>query len=168
MAEAGVWLVAEIGGGGAYLPEDVIPMIGWARKYGMKISTHIGPSSIPGSSPVFSDIALAHAPDKYAHINGGSVLAHGQISNASLMNEINLLMQNLFMWAIRRWRDKICRYMADKGQLDKIVFGSDTPTGQGANPNCIQRMTMRMAAFNDVPPAQAIAMARVILLIYLV
>ena len=54
--------------------------------------------------------------------------------------------------------DKICHYMAEKNQLDKIVFGSDTPTGQGALPNCIQRMAMRMAAFNDVPPAQAIAM----------
>lgn len=158
MADAGVWLVAEIGGGGAYLPEDVVPMIECARSLGFKISTHIGPSSIPGSSPVFADIALAHNPHKYAHINGGSIAAPwGEIKR--ILDERD---QSSFIEYVavgnQKMADKITRYMADKGQLDKIVFGSDTPTGQGALPNGIQRMAMRMAAFDDIPPAQAIAM----------
>lgn len=158
MADAGVWLVAEIGGGGAYLPEDVLPMIGWAKKYGFKISTHIGPSSIPGSSPVFSDIALAHNPHKYAHINGGSVAAPwADIKRILDERDPESYIEYVYV-GNQKMADKITRYMAEKGQLDKIVFGSDTPTGQGANPNCIQRMAMRMAAFNDVPPEQAIAM----------
>lgn len=158
MADAGVWLVAEIGGGGAYLPEDVVPMIEWARKYGFKISTHIGPSSIPGSSPVFSDIALAHNPDKYAHLNGGSIAAPWK----DIQRIIDERDQNSYVEFVKvgnqKMADKITQYMLKKNQGEKIVFGSDTPTGQGALPNCIQRMAMRMAAFNDIPPAQAIAM----------
>jgi enamidase len=158
MADAGVWLVAEIGGGGAYKPEDVVPMIKWARKYGMKISTHNGPSSIPGSSPVFSEIALAHAPDKYAHINGGSVAAPWEEIRRILDERDQSSWIEFVVVGNQKMADKITRYMADKNQLDKIVFGSDTPTGQGSLPNGIQRMAMRMAAFNDIPPAQAIAM----------
>jgi len=158
MADAGVWLVAEIGGGGAYLPEDVVPMIGWAKKYGMKVSTHNGPSSIPGSSPVFADIALAHAPHKYAHLNGGSVAAPWEEIRRILDERDPSSYVEFVVVGNQKMADKITRYMAEKGQLDKIVFGSDTPTGQGSLPNGIQRMAMRMAAFNDIPPAQAIAM----------
>ncbi len=158
MAEAGVWLVAEIGGGGAYLPEVVCPMLEWAREYNFKISTHIGPSSIPGSSPVFSQIALAHNPHKYAHINGGSVAAPWEEIRCILDRRDPSSFVEFVVVGNQKMADKITHYMADKGQLDKIVFGSDTPTGQGALPNGIQRMAMRMAAFNDIPPAQAIAM----------
>jgi len=158
MADAGVWLVAEIGGGGAYLPEDVVPMIAWARKYGMKINTHVGPSSIPGSAPVFADIALAHNPDKYAHLNGGSIAAPWDDIKRILDERDQKSYVEFVTVGNQKMADRITRYMADKGQLDKIVFGSDTPTGQGVQPNCIQRMAMRMAAFNDIPPAQAIAM----------
>lgn len=158
MAAAGVWLVAEIGGGGAYLPEDVVPMIECARSLGFKISTHIGPSSIPGSSPVFADIALAHNPHKYAHINGGSIAAPwGEIKRILDERDPSSYIEYVAV-GNQKMADKITRYMAEKGQLDKIVFGSDTPTGQGALPNGIQRMAMRMAAFDDIPPAQAIAM----------
>ena len=158
MADAGVWLVAEIGGGGAYLPEDVVPMIKYAKKYGFKVATHVGPSSIPGSSPVFADIALAHNPHKYAHLNGGSVAAPWEDIKRIIDERDQTSYVEFVAVGNQKMADKITRYMAEKGQLDKIVFGSDTPTGQGALPNGIQRMAMRMAAFNDIPPAQAIAM----------
>ena len=158
MADAGVWLIAEIGGGGVYLAEEAVPMIRWARKYGFKISTHIGPASIPGSSPVFADIALAHSPDKYAHLNGGSTAAPwSEIKR--IIDERN---PNSYIEFVavgnQKMADRIACYMTQRNELDKIVFGSDTPTGQGSLPNCIQRMVMRMAAFDDIPPAQAIAM----------
>jgi len=158
MADAGVWLVAEIGGGGAYLPEDVCPMIEWAKEYGFKVATHIGPSSIPGSSPVFSEIALAHAPHKYAHINGGSTAAPWEEIKRIIDERDPSTYIEYVAVGNQKMADKITQYMAQRGELDKIVFGSDTPTGQGSLPNGIQRMAMRMAAFNDIPPAQAIAM----------
>ena len=158
MADAGVWLVAEIGGGGAYLPEDVCPMIEWAKKYGFKVSTHNGPSSIPGSSPVFADIALAHAPHKYAHLNGGSTAAPWSEIKRIIDERDPSSFVEFVVVGNQKMADKITQHMAQRGELDKIVFGSDTPTGQGSLPNGIQRMVMRMAAFNDIPPAQAIAM----------
>ena len=72
MSEAGVWLIAEIGGGGLSKPEKVIPMVKWARKYGFFVSCHLAPPSIPGSSWVTSDDILKIKPDKIAHFNGGS------------------------------------------------------------------------------------------------
>ncbi|NPV87013.1 MAG: amidohydrolase family protein [Anaerolineae bacterium] len=158
MADAGVWLVAEIGGGGAYLPEDVLDMVGWAKKYGFKISTHIGPSSIPGSAPVFADIALAHAPHKFAHINGGSIAAPWSEIQRILDESDPSSYFEYVAVGNQKMADRITQYVLKKDQGHRIMFGSDTPTGQGALPNGIQRMVMRMAAFNDVPPPQAIAM----------
>lgn len=158
MSEAGVWLVAEIGGGGVYLPEEACPMIDWARKYGFKIATHVGPASIPGSSPVFADIALAHNPDKYAHLNGGSTAAPWDDIERILEESDPSSYFELVAVGNQKMADKITDHLKKKNQAKRLVFGSDTPTGQGALPNGIQRMVMRMAAFNDIPPEQAIAM----------
>lgn len=157
MAQAGVWLVAEIGGGGLYEPEEVLPMVEWARKYGFKVSVHIGPQSIPGSSVVGADIALAIQPDKMAHLNGGSTAAPWQ-DIKRIMDDSETPVE-LITVGNQKMADRIFEYLKEGDQLHRILFGSDTPTGQGAMPNCIQRMVMRAAAFHDIPPEKAIAMA---------
>ena len=133
-------------------------MIDWARKYGFKIATHVGPASIPGSSPVFADIALAHNPDKYAHLNGGSTAAPWADIERILEESDPSSYFELVAVGNQKMADKITDHLKKKNQAKRLVIGSDTPTGQGALPNGIQRMVMRMAAFNDIPPEQAIAM----------
>ena len=49
MAE-GDRLVGEMGGGGPALPDEVLPMVDWARKYKMLVSVHYGPRLIPGAT----------------------------------------------------------------------------------------------------------------------
>ncbi|MDR2181751.1 MAG: hypothetical protein LBN92_03625, partial [Treponema sp.] len=58
MHNAGVWLIAEIGGGGLSDPAEVAPMLEWAKKYNFFYSIHLAPPSIPGSSWVTSDMIL--------------------------------------------------------------------------------------------------------------
>src|SRR2546430_1358828 len=71
MNDAGVWLLGEIGLGGVVAPEDVIPMVAWARRLGWIVPMHIGGASVPGSAVVGSDLALAVQPDIACHTNGG-------------------------------------------------------------------------------------------------
>lgn len=154
MARAGVWLVAEIGGGS--LPEDYLAMVQWARQYNFKVSVHIGPRSIPTSSPIGADIALAIKPDKMARLNGGSTAGPWE-EIKRIIDESDSALE-LIITGNQKMADRIFSYLKERNELHRITFGSDTPTGQGATPNGIQRMVMRAAAFHDIPPAQAIAM----------
>ena len=72
MAEAGIWLVGEIGGGGLAVVDEVLPMVDWARKYKMLVSVHYGPRLIPGATTMSTDAVLRINPDKVAHTNGGT------------------------------------------------------------------------------------------------
>ncbi len=71
MLAAGVWLLGEIGLGGVIEPEDVMPMVAWARDRGWIVPMHIGGASVPGSAVVGAELALAIQPDIACHTNGG-------------------------------------------------------------------------------------------------
>ncbi len=156
MSEAGVWLIAEIGGGGLSAPEKVIPMVTWARKYGFFVSCHLAPPSIPGSSWVTSDDILKIKPDKIAHFNGGSTgVSYDHIdrlikeSDAGLELVVNGNFVNF---------NKILRQLAERDELDRVTFGSDAPTGQSALQAAINLAIVKASCLNGIPAHQAIAM----------
>ncbi|MGD1816309.1 MAG: amidohydrolase family protein [Pleomorphochaeta sp.] len=156
MSEAGVWLIAEIGGGGLAKPEEVIPMVNWARKYGFFVSCHLAPPSIPGSSWVTSDDILEIKPDKIAHFNGGSTgVSYDHIdrlikeSDAGLELVVNGNFVNF---------NKILQQVKGRNELHRINFGSDAPTGQSALQAAINLAIVKASSLNDIPAEQAIAM----------
>lgn len=156
MSEAGVWLIAEIGGGGLAKPEEVIPMVRWARKYGFFVSCHLAPPSIPGSSWVTSEDILKIKPDKIAHFNGGSTgVSYDHIdrlikeSNAGLELVVNGNMVNF---------NKILQQLKDRNELNRVNFGSDAPTGQSALQAAINLSIVKASSLNGIPAVQAIAM----------
>ena len=54
---------------------------------------------------------------------------------------------------------KVVEYLKQKGQLSRLMFGSDTPTGQGYLPVGVQRTVIMISSLCGIPAAQAIAMA---------
>ncbi len=156
MSEAGVWIIAEIGGGGLAKPEEVIPMVKWARKYGFFVSCHLAPPSIPGSSWVTSEDILQIKPDKIAHFNGGSTgVSYDHIdrlikeSDAGLELVVNGNMVNF---------NKILKQVKERNELNRINFGSDAPTGQSALQAAINLAIVKASSLCDIPAEQAIAM----------
>ena len=49
--------------------------------------------------------------------------------------------------------------MSKKGELNRIVFGSDAPTGQASLPGAINRAIVKASALNGIPAELCIAMA---------
>src|SRR5258708_12319084 len=72
IADKGVWL-AKAGFGAVKTPYDYVPMIAWAKKYGMITTVHTGGSAIPGSSGIWADHRLAMQPHVSFHVNRGPV-----------------------------------------------------------------------------------------------
>ena len=157
MADAGVWLIAEIGGCGLYKPKDVAPMVKWARKYGFKVSAHLGPVSIPLSAPLMADEIIEINPDCAVHVNGGSTSVPFR-EVQKLVDDADFFLEAVFNGNPKATLEMV-DYMKKKDVLDRLVIGSDTPTGNGMIPVAILRMIVQIASLNNLPAAEVIAAA---------
>lgn len=157
MAKEGVWTVGEIGLGSVKQPEDAAPMVEWAHKYGMKVQMHTGGTSIPGSSTVTADDVIKTKPDVVSHINGGptSIPLH-EVDR--IMDETTFAME-----IVQCGNPKTAQYVlnraAEKGQLGRVIFGNDAPSGTGIIPLGIMRNISFAASMTNIAPEVCVAMA---------
>jgi enamidase len=159
MADAGVWLVAEIGGGGLYMPNDIMPMLEWANELGFFVSMHFGARSIPGSSTVSAGEILALGKGmihKIAHSNGGSTAAPWD-KTMEIIEKTDIPLEMIHN-GNHKMMHRIIQLLKERGELHRVVLGTDCPTGQGAVPNAIMRTAVFITALDNVAPEAALAM----------
>jgi len=157
LAEAGVWLVGEVGLGSVKAPEEAAPMVEWAKKYGMKVAMHTGGTSIPGSSTVTADMVLKVNPSVVSHINGGTTaIPTGEVER--LIEESDLPLE-IVQCGNPRVADFTARRLKEKGQLHRIILGNDSPSGSGIIPLGILRTIVQLSSLSGIPAEKAIAMA---------
>ncbi len=157
MAEAGVTLIGEIGLGGVNDGPTGRQMIAWARQYGMTSMTHTGGPSLPGSSRVGADTVLEVDADVVAHVNGGpTALPDAEIrricedgTRALEIVHNGNLRTGLMVLALAKQR----------GELRRVVLGTDGPAGSGVQPLGILRLITMLASLGDVPPEVVFAFA---------
>jgi len=157
LAEQGCWIVGEIGLGSVNNPELAAPMVEWAHKYGFKVQMHTGGTSIPGSSTVTADDVIKTKPDVVSHINGGPTsIPTAEVDR--IMDETDFAME-----IVQMGNPKIAAYVlnraAEKGQLGRIIFGNDSPSGSGILPLGIMRNISFAASMTDIAPELCVAMA---------
>ena len=157
LAEQGCWIVGEVGLGSINNPELAAPMVEWAHKYGFKVQMHTGGTSIPGSSTVTADDVIKTKPDVVSHINGGPTsIPESEVDR--IMDETEFAME-----IVQMGNPKIAQYTlnraAEKGQLGRIIFGNDAPSGSGILPLGILRNISFAASMTDIAPELCVAMA---------
>lgn len=158
MHKEGVWLVGEIGGGGLASPlNKVLKMLEWAREFNMFFSVHYGPALIPGATEGTTDIIKQLKPDKVAHVNGGTTAASWADTRA-LIEETDFPLE-LVPYGNPKSMFKIIELLKERGELRRILFGSDTPTGQGIMPCAMHRAIVGTSSLHEIPAEKAIAMA---------
>lgn len=157
MAEAGIELIGEVGIGSVDDIGMAKTMVGWARKYGMRSLTHTGGPSIPSSRLMRAEEIIEIDPDVIGHINGGhTAFAHSEIrclcKGCSRAIEI-VHNGNSFaaLYALRTAREM--------GQLDRIILGTDAPSGAGVPALGMLRMIALLSSFGEVPAEQAFCFA---------
>ena len=154
---AGVWTVGEIGLGSVKDPADAAPMVEWAHKNGMKVQMHTGGTSIPGSSTVTAAQVMATKPDVISHINGGpTAIPLSEVDK--LMDETDFAME-IVQCGNPKVTDYVARRAKEKGQLGRIIFGNDAPSGTGIIPLGILRNICQVASVSDIPGEIALCMA---------
>jgi len=157
MKAQGVWLVGEVGLGSIKKPEDAAPMVEWAHKYGFKVQMHTGGTSIPGSSTVTADDVIKTKPDVVSHINGGPTAISAAEADR-IMDETNFAME-----IVQCGNPKIANYVAErakeKGQLGRLIFGNDAPSGTGLIALGILRNMCQISALAEIDPEIVVCMA---------
>lgn len=157
MAAAGVKHLGEVGLGGYHDWDKIADMARWAKRCRMTVMMHIGGASIPGSDAIGAEQAIKVKPDIASHLNGGPTAPPlADIERIIVETDAALeIIQCGNAAIIPRILDLVRQHNA----LDRVIIGTDMPSGTGVIPLGMLRTVGWVSALGDVPPAQAIAMA---------
>ena len=157
MTAAGVRHLGEIGLGTVTDWEVAAEMVGWAHANGMRVMMHVGGASIPGSSVIGADAVLTVRPDVASHLNGGPTAAPiGEIERIIAGSDVALeVVQCGNMLALKH----IAGLIHAGGKANRMIIGTDMPSGTGVIPLGMLRTVSAVASFSEFTAAQAWAMA---------
>ena len=159
--------LAELAGNGVFLakygfgdfkdPYDGEPQIRWAQQHGIKVMCHSGGSSIPGSTAISAEHLLRLKPDICGHVNGGPTSLEDD-GLRKLVTESSLILQ-LVQAGNLRSSLFILDLVREHEALDRVVVGSDTPTGTGVMPLGVVKTVTELSSLGGLPAAMAICLA---------
>ncbi|MGH8925903.1 MAG: amidohydrolase family protein [Acidimicrobiia bacterium] len=157
MAAAGVRLVAEIGISGVKDPDTAATMTRWAQARGMRVMVHTGGASIPGSGVIGADFVVAVQPDVAGHTNGGpTALPLADVRR--ILEETTARIELVHNGNVKAAAE-VARLVATRGELRRLVIGTDSPAGSGVQPLGILRVMSWIASLAGVAPEEVVAMA---------
>ncbi len=157
MAREGVKVVGEIGVSSVWKPDEAGPMTRWAQAHGMKVQMHIGGASVPGSSAITAEIALAIRPDIAMHVNGGPTAPNVQ-DVERMLTESDMMIE-VVQCGNTAVIPTIIRSVKAHNALPRLLIGTDMPSGTGMIALGVLRTIAWVSALGDVPPEVAIACA---------
>jgi enamidase len=157
LAEAGVKLLGEVGLGGVKDGANAKQMVAWARKYGIQSTIHTGGPSIPGSGLIGADVVLEADTDVVGHINGG----HTALPDKEILCICEGCKRGLELVHNGNERSALftLRTARERGELGRVILGTDGPAGSGVQPLGILRMVSMLASLGDVAPEVAFCFA---------
>jgi enamidase len=157
LAQAGVVHLGEVGLGKVTDWDLAARMVEWAHEYGMKVMMHVGGASIPGSNVIGADAVLKVNPDVASHLNGGPTAAPLE-EIYRIIQESNIALEVVQCGNMVALKD-IANLVFNNARLDRMLIGTDMPSGTGMIPLGMLRTISAVTSFSDISPAQAIAMA---------
>jgi len=156
LADAGVWL-AKAGFGAFETPGECAPLVRAAQRHGMVVMCHTGGASIPSSSSVGADDLMAMLPDVSGHVNGGTT-ALSPRDLARVIAEPRMALQVVQAGNLRAALE-VVRAVVARGDLERLLIATDTPTGTGTMPLGLIKSVVEMSSLAPLAPELAVAAA---------
>lgn len=157
LADQGVHLVGEIGISGVQDVDTAQAMTRWAQAAGMTVMSHTGGKSVPTSRTIDGAFVVDVRPDVAGHVNGGPTSPSVDDVRA-ILAETDAMIELVHNGNVRAARE-ITILAAERGELHRVVVGTDSPAGTGVVPLGMLRTLAWMSALAGVPAAQAVAAA---------
>lgn len=157
MATAGVRHLGEVGLGGYHDWDKIAEMARWAKRCGMTVMMHIGGASIPGSDAIGAEHAIKVQPHIASHLNGGPT-APSLADIERIISETDAALE-IIQCGNAAIIPRILDLARQHDALNRVIIGTDMPSGTGVIPLGMLRTIAWVSALGDVAPAQALAMA---------
>ena len=150
MADQGVRL-AKFGFGLYDDPAHGLAQIRAAQEVGIRVMCHSGGASIPGSKPITTAHLMLLQPDVCGHINGGpsSLDDEGLLE---IVKTTDLVLQIVQAGNISS-AIRIITAVLEHGAEDRVIIGSDTPTGTGVMPLGVLKTMAELSSLTAADPA---------------
>jgi enamidase len=156
LAAGGVRRLGEIGLGSIRSGPAAAPMIAWARAHGMVSTIHTGGPSLAGSSAIGADTVIEAGPDVVGHINGGTT----SMSDTDIERVVAAGMAIEIVHNGNGRTALVALASAERGgALDRVVLGTDSPSGTGVVPLGMLRLIAHLSSLGGITPELAIALA---------
>jgi enamidase len=157
LARAGCRLVGEIGISGLKDPAEAARMTRWAQARDMRVMVHTGGASIPGSGVIGADFVVEVQPDVAGHVNGGPT-SLGLADVVRILDETDARVEVVHNGNIAML-GAIVNLVRERGELHRLVAGTDCPAGSGVQPLGMLRVIASMASLGSIDGAAAVAVA---------
>jgi enamidase len=118
---------------------------------------HTGGISIPGSSVVTAEMVMSVAPTVSSHTNGGPTAI--SIEEIDKLIDDTTMPLEIVQCGNMKVADHIIRRLNAKNQLDRLILGTDTPSGSGVMSLGMVRMIAQLSSMSDIPAEKVIACA---------
>jgi enamidase len=129
----------------------------WAKEFGMKVIIHCGGTSLPDVPSTSADMIFDIEPDVLAHLNGGPTsLPAGDIDR--LISDSNWII-DLIRFGNLKVALRILETVLEMDTPERIILGTDSPTGSGMEPLGILHLMTTLASLGGVTPDKVICMA---------
>lgn len=128
-----------------------------AQKYGMRVMSHSGGASVPGSLPINHEVLLHLGVDVCGHLNGGTTSLDDD-GVVRIVGESRMALQIVQAGNLRSALN-LLDAARQHNALDRVCIGSDTPTGTGVMPLAILKTICELSSLGNIRPEEAIALA---------
>lgn len=130
----------------------------WARERGIVSKFHTGGVSRTGvSQPAFAKEVVGLNPDVAGHITGGPI-AMGVDDLEAIVRDSEVFLEIVAQANYRRQYELI-NLVEKYGAWERVIVGTDTPTGAGFMPRGILRVLLFLSGVGGLAPERAIALA---------
>lgn len=135
---------------------DAAQHVRWAQKHGIKVMVHTGGPYRPGLHTRAADI-LVLRPDICMHVNGGGAAISKEEIRLLLTDTDSVLEVCQGANTKRGW--ETCEMARERGELGRIIVGSDSPSGIGLMPLAVFKTVVEMSSLMGLSAPEAIALA---------
>jgi len=140
------------------VPGEDEQYVRWAKERSLVVKIHSGGVSRSGVSvPAGAELILRLRPDVVGHINGGPI--------PMSVKDMDRIIEESNLWLEISYAGNygaaahVARRALERGELERVVLGTDTPAGTGVTPRGMLRIMGLVSSLGGVPPEMALCLA---------
>lgn len=131
-------------------------IVRWAHERQMLVLAHCGGRKLVGEAETIGDALRIIRPDVAAHMNGGPTPPPWEDARW-LLDETNCYVDLVYAGNLKMAAD-IVQILRGRGQLQRVLFGTDSPTPYGMFANGVACLAAFIASMTDLTASEAVCL----------